>query len=70
MTKRKYIKPVEVKQTVGEPTVACEYTSHGVGTIALSETEIEAIKCSKEQIARGEYFTQEELDKHLRRWLD
>lgn len=69
MVKKKYIKPVEKRLVASEPLAIYQHTPHGVVTVNLSAEEIEIIKCSKEEIARGEYSTQEEVDRQVRQWL-
>ena len=55
---------------VAEP-MGIYHTEQNRGVHLYSPTllELEAIKRGEEQIARGEYYTQEEMDQMMKEWL-
>ncbi|MDR0962444.1 MAG: hypothetical protein LBM62_07810 [Mediterranea sp.] len=62
MANKKY-KPYEpTKQEVNDPIAAYGTLQSNNGVYVLTKEEEEACRIAEEQFARGEYYTQEEVD--------
>ncbi len=60
---------VESRQ-VGEPVAEYGASCSASKAYVILENELSSVMTAKEQIARGEYYTQEEIDKMVAKWLD
>ncbi len=72
MTIKKYTLEDTSTQKVSEP-MAVYYQSKqtvSINCYVPTPTELTSIRNGKEQIARGEFYTQEEVDKMMNEWLN
>ncbi|MDY5239701.1 hypothetical protein [Bacteroides helcogenes] len=62
-----------IQQQENEPLQACEpvaaYQKQEAHVYQIPENELASVMRAKEQYARGEYITHEELEKRVEEWL-
>ncbi|MDR0894535.1 MAG: hypothetical protein LBN06_04455 [Prevotellaceae bacterium] len=70
MSTKKYKMQETTEQTAAEPLVAygSVHQRHTQDVYVLNEREKESIRISEEQFARGEYYTEEEVDAMFEQW--
>jgi hypothetical protein len=70
MSKKKYEIQEATAQTAAEPLVTYGnvHQRHTQDVYVLNEREKESIRISEEQYARGEYYTEEEVDAMFDQW--
>lgn len=59
----------EETSQVNDPMAAYHRLSADTNLHVLSDAELEIILRSKEEYERGEYYTQEEVNKLMKQWL-
>ncbi len=69
MAEKTYKQQEEDARQVGEPVVEYNVTHPTSKPYVIPEKELASVMIAKEQIARGEYYTQKEMDKRLAEWL-
>ena len=68
---KKYTHEEPRSMQVAEPAGVYHTTlSRGAHLYSPTLLELESIKRGEEQIARGEYYTQEEMDQMMKEWLN
>ncbi len=60
----------ETAQKLCETTVDYQPQMSSPRLYNIPPNELEAVLRAKEQLSRGEHFTQEEMDKFVSEWLD
>ncbi len=69
MAEKPYKQREEESLQVGDPVVEYSASYSASKAYVIPENELSSVMAAKEQIARGEYYTEDEMEKRIAEWL-